>query len=209
MSKRPFDINGRLTAWEIIKKEGFSKLPIDPLSIIKNKNIRLLTFDQFSKLSGHSLADIIHEYDPDGFTAFDRHTDQFMICYNNNVHERRQRWTLMHELSHIYLNHINSKQPVLKRSSAEKSHLDILADNLTARLLCPTVILHMCCVSSAEEIEELCQISKQAAQIRWEHLQIVRKHNRFLNIPAEREIIAQFAPWICQYIHIKRKGYFD
>lgn len=203
MPRPPFDRKARILAWDIIKREGFTALPIQPRRIIDRHGIKLLTYTEFAELCGREREDVIRDYDEDGFlfpleNLGGRMT--YCIVYNEKKDAERINWTLMHELCHYFLGHVKSEQDVMTRASLNKSELDVEADALCARLFCPTVVLHMCCVNSPEEIAELCGISYRAAFLRWQHLEKARHYKRFLEMEEERGILEQFAPFICRYI---------
>ena len=196
-------MDGRITAWRIIRREGFTALPISPRKIIKKHGIKLIDYTRFAEICLCTRESIIADYDEDGF-LFPLNDDTgkpcYCIVYNEDKDEERINWTLMHELCHYFLGHVRTRKDVLKRSKADKSELDKQADALCARLFCPTVILHMCCVESAQEISELCGISFPAALNRWNHLKKARHYKKFLTLPEEREILRQFEPFICRYL---------
>ncbi len=203
MPRQPFDVDARVTAWRIIKKEGFTELPVNPLSIMTRHGIRLINYSQFASFCGRSRQEIINDYDEDGFLFPLNIVDgkiQYCIVYNEDKDHERINWTLMHELCHYFLGHVKTGSDVIRRNSKNKNQLDVEADALCARIFCPTVILHMCCVESPEELAKLCGISYPAAYLRWKHLQKARHYSKFLQIPEEREIIEQFGPFICKYL---------
>ena len=197
-AKRHFDIRGRLKAYEVLKREQITCLPVNPEGLITRHGYKLLTYDNYTVMTGIPIDDIIYEYGDDGFTVSGE--DGFVICYNQYKGSGRVRWTLMHEFCHIELGHVGEHLSIIKRSNKNKDAFDQAADAMTARILCPSAVLLLCHVTGAAEISKLCGISMEAATYRWNHLQAIIPNKRFLTIPEEREITAQFLPWICQYL---------
>lgn len=208
MPRPAFDTKARILAWDIIKREGFTALPIEPRRIMARHGIKLLDYTEFAILCGRDRAGVIEDYDEDGFlfpleSQGGRMT--YCIVYNEEKDEERINWTLMHELCHYFLGHVKCVEDVMTRASKNKSELDVEADALCARLFCPTVVLHMCHVQSPEEIAELCGISYRAAFLRWQHLEKARHYKRFLEMKEERGILEQFGPFICRYLCTRPK----
>lgn len=70
------------------------------------------------------------------------------------------------------------------------------ANVFASRLLAPACVLWGCGVQSAEDIEQLCDISRAAAEFRWTRMQELYRRQRFLTSPLERLVYDQFADYI-------------
>ena len=108
----------------------------------------------------------------------------------------RRRFTLAHELGHIILGHVGRVGLLNREPSPEDDPLEQAANVFASRLLAPACVLWGCNVQSAAEIAQLCGISKTAAQFRWERLQLLYQRGKFLTSPLERQVYAQFRPYI-------------
>jgi Zn-dependent peptidase ImmA (M78 family) len=73
--------------------------------------------------------------DDDGFCAEDK-----AICYNNKKSRERTRFTIAHELGHIFLGH-NSKGEPSKINFYSKDEKEINANAFAAELLVPATML--------------------------------------------------------------------
>lgn len=108
----------------------------------------------------------------------------------------RRRFTLAHELGHIILGHVGRVGLLNREPSPEDDPLEQAANVFASRLLAPACVLWGCNVQSAAEIAQLCGISQTAAQFRWERLQLLYQRGKFLTSPLERQVYAQFRPYI-------------
>lgn len=84
---------------------------------------------------------------------------QYLILYNDSHNEARMRWTIAHELGHIMLDHVTQNDTVLERMEAEANYFAL-------QLLAPLAVLDAMDAKSASEIQALCGLSHQAAELR-------------------------------------------
>lgn len=106
---------------------------------------------------------------------------------NETCTEQALNFTLAHEIGHILLNHFYT---------IEHSHDEKEANMFAARLLMPLCVLHECKVESFDKIQQLCNVSKQAAFYRFKRLQLVRPRNKFYTDPLEQKVKNQFNKFI-------------
>lgn len=199
MSEEQLDILARMTSWEFIIENKIQHLPVNPQKLCVPHNIRILTYQNFSDLIGNTVCHIKRKYNPVGFCLF--YERQYYIVYNAAVTDRGViRVTFAHELAHIVLGHIGPSQPYLKHIHILDSREEMDAKKFAHRLLCPSIVLHLCGVSSPAELQQLCDVPLDLAQLRWEHLQELRKTKAFLIKPEERAVMNQFAEFICHYV---------
>ncbi len=177
----PFKISDRINAWSIIKNENFTSLPISPYHFINKYGFSLVTYKNYGEENNISAEEIILNYDKDGFVILEN--GKYNIVFNNEMPDTRINWTIMNLVCHILLKNLNENLTIILRNPTERQEFHIKADSLTARILCPSVVLHMCCVQSPEELALLCGISKRASEIRFEHLKNLRERNKFLSSP--------------------------
>ena len=83
-----------------------------------------------------------------------------------------------------------------REPSLEDDPLEQAANVFASRLLAPACVLWGCNMQSAAEIAQLCGISQTAAEFRWERLQLLYQRGKFLTSPLERQVYAQFRPYI-------------
>jgi hypothetical protein len=126
--------------------ENIDNFPIDPFIIIKKNKWALIKYSELAKLHSVSVRDVIKAYQSeDGYIICDN--DNYTIAYNDTKGPfGRIRFTLMHEIGHIYMNHlIDFKETILKRSELTKSKyaiLEIEAHSFARNTLAPAVIIN-------------------------------------------------------------------
>lgn len=182
-----------MTALEFFRQENITELPVQPIRIIRNHNFKLFTYDEFSKLTGDSLDDIINEYGEDGFSTITR--GRYVIVYNKSRPSARIRWTLMHELSHIFLGHLEQCGGAVARS-AKRDIYDMQADAFTADVLAPLPVLRKCGIRTAQSISTLTGLSKTAASIRLEELICADQFGQFYRNATTEEYAKHFSDYI-------------
>lgn len=175
----------RTSAWKCLLDYKASSLPIDIINIataagvkvIKNSNVNILQPSE------------------SGATCFDG--DQWYIVYDDDNTVTRSRFTVAHELGHIFLGH-EMKKGYIPRSKefVIKPPTEREADLFAARLLCPSCVLWALNLRTTEEIARVCRVSRAAAQIRAGRMEVLMQRNRFLEDPLEREVFNCFEDYI-------------
>lgn len=193
------------TAWKVLLDNKVERFPVRPTGIARRNDILVFEYSDYMRTTGRSTEEVFNRYGKDGFTQF--LNGRYTVFYNHCSSPARCRWTLAHELGHIFLGHITEQRPILSRGVV-KDFLDIQADNFAARLLCPEAIAHFCAVQSAEELRDLFDVSMQAAKARWRDL-AERRRRAFRLEPEEEQLLAQFQPAIARYISDRANGGID
>lgn len=96
----------------------------------------------------------------DGITK--RENDDIFILYNNSVSETRQRFTVAHELGHLYLGHVHGSSNI---DLGSQNFDEIEANQFAAYLLIPPVFLKADINSGKKDPKELAkryQVSEEA-----------------------------------------------
>ena len=91
------------TVIEMFEKYGIKNIPVDCFEICEKLNIKLIPY---SKLTETDL-EKAKEISKDGFCLLfeDRNHEQWYIFYDDTMPEKRIRFTIMHEVAHIVLDH--------------------------------------------------------------------------------------------------------
>ncbi|MCY8045736.1 ImmA/IrrE family metallo-endopeptidase [Bacillus haynesii] len=121
-----------------------------------------------------SIYDIIDAFQSkDGYTIYDgvNHT----IAYNDTIMvPERIRFTLMHEIGHIYMNHlIELEETILRRSEMTEAKYKILeneANSFARNVLAPVALVRHLNIQIEEDIVAYFKISKRAAKVRLQSL---------------------------------------
>lgn len=180
--KHPRKNRSILKAREFILESRICSLPIDPKVYFDIYNWRLLTWEE-AKIE-------LNEKDPlnlrkvkaEARTFVPRDTSKTLTVYDTTVFPSRIRWTLAHEIGHIFLGHFQDFQKtILSRSVLTLKEYKVLereAHYFAAEILGPMHVLKKIGVCKADEIQKVCDISKEAATNRerdlvlWSHEQI-------------------------------------
>ena len=121
---------------------------------------------------------------------------QWAIVYDDSKSVEISRFTIAHELGHIFLGHSTLKGYHSRMFGKERPEIESEADMFAARLLAPACVLHELGITSAEEIARVCKISITAAEYRAERMQILEQRNAWYKSQLERQVIKQFEKFI-------------
>ena len=188
-------------AWKMLLNDSITKLPIDVVNICKKESINLFTYNQ-GKNFIKELDLEEHIKDNDAFSINN------IIFYDDSKPSQRQRFSIAHELGHIFLHSETSgKATVYNREPAPTDNpIETEANIFASRLLAPLCVIQFLNLNSAKEIAEYCDISYTAAKLRFSRLCEIRKrnserlkekkHGTFLLSKLERQVIANFAEFI-------------
>ena len=174
--------NTRDTVWRLLIDLNVSELPINTVKVCAELGIKL------------------HYYEPtdesDGMSCYINDVPHIFVC--SSVSPERRRFTIAHEIGHIILGHVGKYELVNREPSSTDNPIEQAANVFASRLLAPACVLWGCNVQTAEQIQELCRISKTAAGFRMQRMDELYKRNKFLTSPIERELFSQFANFIQQ-----------
>ncbi len=188
-------------AWKILINSGVNSLPIDVVAICKKEKISLFTYNQsmdFIKALG--LED--NAKDNDAFSL------NSMIFYDDTKPRERQRFSIAHELGHMFLHSETSgKATVYNREpQANDNPIEAEANIFASRLLAPLCVLQFLNLNSIKEVSEFCDISFSAAKLRFARLCEIRRrnserrksknHGTFCISKLERELVENFKDFI-------------
>lgn len=154
--------------------ENIFHFPIDPFSIIEANNWGVIRYSELAKEHGVDIAEIITALQSeDGYTIYDG--VNFTIAYNDTVpSEGRLRFTLMHEIGHIYLNHlIDFDETILMRSTLTEHKYKVLeqeANTFARNTLAPAAVVQKLNLNTVTDIIDYFNISQQAAKVRLDSL---------------------------------------
>lgn len=178
--------NARNAAWQCLIDYNISELPIKPTLIARAADIKVIRNSSVNELSPlESGASILIG-------------SQWYIIYDDKNSIEHCRFTIAHELGHIFLGHELAKGYHSRKININKPAIEQEADVFASRLLAPACVLWALDLYTAEEISKLCSISYSAAQIRAERMKILRNRNKFLSSPLERAVYKNFEDYINQ-----------
>lgn len=178
--------NARNAAWQCILDFNINQLPVIVTDIInQSDNIRLYKDSNVQLLrDGES-----------GITVFNN--GGFEIVYKNSEPSYRCRFTIAHELGHIFLGHLLIKTPAY-RTFVTKNDNESAANIFARDLLAPACVLHELGIVNAVSIAKLCDISREAATYREDRMKELECRNAWYFNRLEREVYNQFNNFIIE-----------
>jgi len=165
----------RNAAWQCLLDYHVDTLPVKVSEIARSAGIKLIA---------NSKALILL---PNQSGATVREGNRWAVIFDEEDTPQRSRFTVAHELGHIFLGH-----SVGDRSPQEEMEANVFA----SRLLAPACVLWALDIHNAQEIKELCDISISAASIRAERMKTLYARDKFLLSDLERQVYEQFLPFI-------------
>lgn len=159
-------------AQEFIKQYELGWLPVDPFELMDKLNIQYKSIGDLVLETGLDRKTLIDEviFGEDGLVFYEPDTDSTKIIINEQIEPfERIRWTIMHEIGHAYLGHLNSKKTsILKWKLSKKKYNNYEQETqiFAEAILSPKFILYLIGAHSISEIMEICEISKPAAESR-------------------------------------------
>ena len=122
---------------------------------------------------------------------------KFYIIYKDSESFKRCRFTIAHELGHIFLGHLLTAVPAYAcRTFVARNDLESSANVFARDLLAPACVLHELGTTSPEDIAKHCDISLEAAQIRAARLWLLEERNAWYQSPLERKVHKSFKRFI-------------
>jgi Zn-dependent peptidase ImmA (M78 family) len=190
---------------KLFAKEKIITIPIDPFQIIRNNKWGLVTYSDLAQEQGVTVADIELAFQSeDGYTIFDG--TNYTIAYNDTIAVHgRIRFTLMHEIGHIYMNHlIDFDETILRRSALTEDKYKVLeneANSFARNVLAPVMVVKDLKMDSANDLVTHFGISLSAAKTRLKALMLDYKVLLSQYINFQR---FNFKSFTSVYLHSKR-----
>lgn len=201
-----------MTGTQALLSAGAVSLPVSISAVADFFGIKLVDYNAFTKIYDVGKPELYRGVSYGGFSLM---AEGRYICVLNGslCGKPRRRWTAAHEIGHILSGHISAEIP-LPAGEQERE-----ADCFAAELLAPLTVLHFCGASSALEIERMCGLSRQAAELRFQELSRLRRlqeelyvsavrsgrlpdaeESVFLRRECDRQLLLRFSPFIGSYI---------
>lgn len=195
----------RDAAWQILLDCEVNRLPVNLSAVCRRLKILVLSYGKnmdliervnLGRLVGHT----------DGMTFYAK--DMPVIFFDEQKPLPRVRFTVAHEVGHIILGHVQpggvttaNREPSPGVSPEEQA-----ANRFAARLLAPACVLWGLDVHTAEDIMDLCQISRASAEFRAQRMAELYRRDKFMTSALERQVYRQFQPFIMEFHHSRRGG---
>lgn len=186
--------DARDAAWRTLLDCNVTSLPVNLSDIAKHYNIDIVRY---------SKCPLTQLFNPetisgDGFITKIKSDDNKVIFLNDKIKTYgRRRFTIGHELGHGILNHpIDIIIPRNDEVDSKTDPVEMQANVFSRDILAPACVLYEIGVTTAEQIMQLCDISKISAEYRLERLNLLRKRGMFYTSPLEAEVRDRFADFI-------------
>ncbi|MCM3594179.1 ImmA/IrrE family metallo-endopeptidase [Metabacillus idriensis] len=174
--RKPRYRNVHTAVREFLETENIDRFPIDPFHIIAMNGWNLTSYSALAEMNNLSIKDVIIGFQSmDGYVTFSP-MDGYSIAYNDQIgSEGRIRFTLMHEVGHIYMKHlIDFEQTLLRRSKLNHNEYTVLEEeaNVFARnALAPALVVKGLECREVKDLKEMFILSNKAADVRLNSLE--------------------------------------
>ena len=176
--------NARDIAWRVLIDFHITSLPVSVISICNRAGIQVIKNSDVNELErGEAAASLL-----DGA--------RWYIIYDDAMPNGRCRFTVAHELGHIFQGHPLANGRYARTIDKSRPEVERQADIFASRLLAPACVLWGLGLHTPEEIVKACDISMQAARIRAGRMELLYSRKKFLTSPLERKVYEQFKPFI-------------
>ena len=121
--------------------------PIQPELLLQciPKSCRILSYQEMAEVTGCTVQDVaVLCKSNSGATHYDPDTNRYLILYNAEMNAGRIRWTLAHEIGHIYIGHLEVIEEAEIAYNEQRGFYDQFeseADYFAWNLLAPLPIL--------------------------------------------------------------------
>ena len=193
-SRQRFELITLLAYNEILRlKIGALPINSDTFLTPGEQDIIVCSYQEFSKSTGVSLKDLsLNGKLGDGFFVSGIRGFRTMIFYNAAIYTPRVRFTLIHEVGHIMLNHN-------RNAKIEESEANFFASQF---LMPSAIILELRIRGYNPDVNKLCRIfnvSQAAANIKLNHL----AEQPYTETHLDSNIVKRFTPYLNQYFPTK------
>ena len=154
---------------DILEKYNICCVPISGFEIATQMGVKVIPYSSFDV----HIQELMKKKSIDGFTGIN--CGKYNIFYNDSKPYKRINNTIMHEIAHIVLDHL------------EESELAEAEANFFAKYaIAPPVLIHRYHLSTADDIQERFCISHEAAKNvmiyykKWLKIPILRLYDRKL-----------------------------
>lgn len=183
--------NVRNAAWRCLIDFDINFLPTNVIKITDTAEIKVIRNSTIHMLAPNEF----------GASYIAENTNAWRIVYNDNYSHQINRFTIAHELGHIFLGHElrQGKHSMTFGKSQPKEEHE--ADSFAYRLLSPACVIWALKLHQADEIAELCDIENDRAKTRAKRMRILYERDKFFLSRLERKVYKNFE----DFIKTKRK----
>lgn len=183
---------------------GINSYPINLINIFsKIKNCRVVSYSNHMKKYNLTETEVIQHFgSAEGCTIYNFKKNRYLVFYNDlNIYYKkpaRRRWTLAHELGHIFLCHhiISNKTKIFRNTLTDDEYrwMEVEANRFASLLLANPAILHKLNIKNNIDIMNICKLSEEASIYRYKEY-LKWKKRKYMNC-SDIKIIYQFHDFI-------------
>lgn len=174
----------RNASWQFLIDNNINRLPTSLGSICKGLNYKILEDSKVHYLRANQK----------GISFYN---DTWYIVLQDKLNPPTQRYTLAHELGHIFLGHI-TKNGYYGRTFTIDDEQEYQAERFAIDILAPACVLWGLNLHTPEDIARVCNISMTSATKRARRMEELYRRNMFLSHPLERQVYQQFQKFIIE-----------
>lgn len=178
----------RDAAWWFLIETGACTLPLPVPSICQAHDILLMS----------DTEKIILGSDDRGISF--QAGGKWHILLNADDSLQVKRYTIAHELGHIYMGHPMQDGKYGRtfgvQQSIASSSIEYQAERFAIGVLAPACVLYGLGLHTAESISKVCGISFSAAQRRAKRMEVLYERGMFFSHPLEKQVFEQFSDFI-------------
>lgn len=177
--------NARNAAWQCLIDFKIKALPVNVSELAAKSGIKIIKDSRVNLLKENQSGMTVEQ------------EGKFYIIYKDTEAPERCRFTIAHELGHIFLGHLLTAVPACAyRTFTVQNDFESSANVFARDLLAPACVLHELGATSAEDIARICAISIESAQIRAARLRLLEERDAWYLNPLERKVRIQFKSFI-------------
>lgn len=176
--------NLRDSAWRLLIQNDIRTVPVSVTRIASNADIDIVKDSDVHQLRENELGVSLWR---DG---------KWYIVYNDSVTRGCVRFTIAHELAHIFLGHPLKDNQYTRTFETTRPIIEKEANKFAARVLMPACVIWGLNLHTVEEIQTVFDVSHEAAKIRAERMTVLYGRNKFLTSDLERRVFENFKPYI-------------
>lgn len=176
--------NIRDSAWQVLLDYNIHSLPVNVTKIARSAGITVFKNSDVNELKDDEVGVSILA------------DDKWYIVYDDTVSNERARFTIAHELGHIFLGHPLKLGYHARTIDISKPETERQADMFAIRLLVPACVVWGLNLHTPEEIQQAFGISYTSAKARAERMQTLYERKKFLSSNLERRVYENFKEYI-------------
>lgn len=176
--------NVRNSAWQCLIDFNITCLPTDVFQIAREADIKIIKNSNAKVLKPNEIG-----------TSF-LIGDKWHVVYRDTDIRPRCRFTIAHELGHIFLGHKLKNGKHTRRFGTTIPEEEDEANRFAARILTPACVIWALDLHTPQEIAQLCDVSRPVSEKRAKRMEVLYQRNRFLLSPLERQVYRNFEEFI-------------